>query len=131
MQTEFSPTSLETKEFIKSLLEEKIDEVFTAAHDRVGNKTGDVTPGQVLKLDELVFELTNLISEQVEQNRVTAPVVTAENRKVTLWNGNTIENVDFVNIVFDDHANVYFALIYQTGIKEATTVDLKDVHTIN
>jgi ornithine cyclodeaminase/alanine dehydrogenase-like protein (mu-crystallin family) len=53
---------------IKYEVESKIDEIFVDAHQEANTKSGDITPDQQMKLDNIIDELSELIYEQVKQN---------------------------------------------------------------
>jgi len=53
---------------IKVDLDEAVNGVFIKAHGYAKTKTGDITPDQQLRLDELQAEIVNLIFTQTLQN---------------------------------------------------------------
>jgi len=70
--------SKEIERFTKTLLEEEIGQIFEAVHEYFETRTGDISPGQMGELDELVGKLTELIKTQVMQNSPSYSVVNSE-----------------------------------------------------
>ena len=56
------------KDMVSDTIETLIDDAFVDAHQYLGTKTGDITPEQAFRLDELKEELIELIIEQTKQN---------------------------------------------------------------
>jgi hypothetical protein len=58
----------EIRKDAKRMLGCVIDKVFVDLHAKNDTKHGDITPQQLLRLNELKDELADLMTEQVEQN---------------------------------------------------------------
>lgn len=57
------------KHIINEMLDSKIDEVYAELQTKFGIENGDINPFQFLRQEELVDELTNLISEVLEYQK--------------------------------------------------------------
>lgn len=57
-----------TKEQLKELVDDKIDDVFVEYFDSMDIQSGDITPLQTIELDKLEDELVNFILQIAEQN---------------------------------------------------------------
>lgn len=55
-------------ELIADDLDNMLDKLFTKFHKMKGATSGDITPEQQFKLDELKSKLVALIIQQIEQN---------------------------------------------------------------
>lgn len=53
---------------IKIEVEKSIEYLFYEIHEKLNTKSGDITPEQSERLEELKFKLTELITEQTTQN---------------------------------------------------------------
>lgn len=53
---------------VKDFVSNCIDDMFIGVHSILHTTSGDITPDQVLKLDQIKEELSKLIIEQVNQN---------------------------------------------------------------
>ena len=62
-------TKNEEYKTIKTLVDYNVDAVFTDIHNIVDTKSGDITPMQALRLSEIKRALTDLVYEQVQQNK--------------------------------------------------------------
>lgn len=62
-------TKHEQYQTIKTLVDYNVDAVFTDIHNIVDTKSGDITPSQAFRLHEIKRMLTDLVYEQVEQNK--------------------------------------------------------------
>lgn len=56
------------KEDLRGIVDSEIDSLFETAHEHAKTTSGDITPTQMVKLDNIKEELTDLIYEQVKQN---------------------------------------------------------------
>jgi hypothetical protein len=57
------------KSEIAQIVENGIGEMFVEAHSVMETKSGDITPEQAFRLDKIMQDLTDLIVEQVKQNK--------------------------------------------------------------
>ena len=57
-----------TREQLKSLVDDKIDDAFVEYFDSMDIQSGDITPLQTIELDKLEDELVNFILRIAEQN---------------------------------------------------------------
>jgi hypothetical protein len=57
------------KEEIAKIVENGVGCMFVEVHSIGETKSGDITPEQTSRLDKIMEDLANLISEQVEQNK--------------------------------------------------------------
>jgi len=62
-------TNNEEYKTIKTLVDYNVDAVFTDIHNIVDTQSGDITPMQALRLSEIKRALTDLVYEQVQQNK--------------------------------------------------------------
>lgn len=62
-------TKNEEYKTIKTLVDYNVDAVFTDIHNIVDTQSGDITPMQALRLSEIKRALTDLVYEQVQQNK--------------------------------------------------------------
>ena len=56
------------RDFVKSILDKKINEVFIETHWFASTSSGDISPDQQLELDRLTKKLEDLIVIQTMQN---------------------------------------------------------------
>ena len=56
------------KQFISKQIDDAVELIFINAHGYVSSTSGDITPEQVLKLDDIKEDLRQLIETQVIQN---------------------------------------------------------------
>jgi hypothetical protein len=56
------------KEKLSQLLVETIDYIFVQGHTIADTKSGDISPNQLLRLEKIQNELTELLLEQIKQN---------------------------------------------------------------
>jgi hypothetical protein len=61
-------TSEQIRKEAESLVKGQLDEIFTTIHAKAKTTGGDITPDQTLKLNSLIDEVVNLITEQVTLN---------------------------------------------------------------
>lgn len=62
-------TKHEEYKTIETLVDNNVDAVFNSIHNIVDTKSGDITPMQALRLSEIKRMLTDLVYEQVQQNK--------------------------------------------------------------
>lgn len=62
-------TKNEEYKTIKTLVDYNVDAVFTDIHNILDTQSGDITPMQALRLSEIKRALTDLVYEQVQQNK--------------------------------------------------------------
>jgi hypothetical protein len=56
------------KEKLSQLVVETIDYIFVQGHTIADTKSGDISPNQLLRLEKIQNELTELLLEQIKQN---------------------------------------------------------------
>ena len=56
------------KEKLTELISESIGQIFIQGHSIAETKSGDCTPDQVLELERIQKELTELLYQQIKQN---------------------------------------------------------------
>ena len=58
-----------TRETIKAMLQTDIDELFYEYQESIGVQTGDISPLQALRLENIEDEIVDLIIQIGEQNK--------------------------------------------------------------
>lgn len=64
----FRPYIDAVAEFVTEATHRMVDNLFSQAHEEFKTKSGDISPMQEVRLDEIKDNLANLVTEQVKQN---------------------------------------------------------------
>ena len=59
-----------TKKELKNLIDNKIDEIYYAYQTSEHINSGDITPDDMFKLDDIEDQLTDLIIKSMEHNKI-------------------------------------------------------------
>jgi len=109
-----SSTDDDILKYTKNLLNDKIEEIFIDIHQKFNTESGDITPDQQFKLDELIEELSKLITSQVHQNlgkdfmKIKSNEIDIETLKSLDDERNSIkEGDDVIAVYFDGGFSIY------------------------
>lgn len=107
-------TEKEIYNYALKLIDDKINEIFVDVHQEFNTISGDITPEQTGKLDELQKKLANLITKQVSQNlgkdfsKVKSPDIDIEALKnLSDERKDLKEGDDVILIYFDGGYSIY------------------------
>jgi hypothetical protein len=123
-----SSTDDDILKYTKNLLNDKIEEIFIDIHQKFNTESGDITPDQQFKLDELIEELSKLITSQVHQNlgkdfmKIKSNEIDIETLKSLDDERNSIKEGDDVIVVyFDGGFSIYRFKVQRIRITDPAT----------
>lgn len=59
---------------LKEIISDSVDEIFNQAHEIISTTSGDITPEQVIKLEDCQSIILEVLCEQLEQNLPEPPM---------------------------------------------------------